>query len=169
MQEVVEGVDRDSVHRDDPIAGPQARLCRRPARHHLDAGGGEIGEPLRRVEQDDDEEGHQVVHARPGRDDEEPRPGGLVGVRAAVVRVLRGGIVGGEPGDLAIAAEREGAEPVVRLAAPEPGDARAEADRERLHPHPEETGEREVASFVGCDEQAQAYDGDENGNHAAAV
>jgi len=169
VQQVVEGMDRNSVDRDDPISRLQTGLRRRTAGDHLDLRRRRIGKSERRIEQDHDEERDEIVDARPGGDDEEASPRRLVGVRPRVGRILGGRLLRREPGDLAVPAEREGAEPVVRFAVPESRDAGAEADGERLHPHSEKTGEREVARFVGGDEQPQADDGDDDGKHGAGV
>ena len=142
---------------------------RGPAGQHLHARGGQIDEAARRIQARDDEESYQVVHPWPGGDDQEAAPGGLVGVRPGVVGVLRGGLVGRKPRDFAIPAERDGAQPVIRLSTPEAGDARAEPERIRLDSHAEEACEHQMACFVGGDEQPETDDRQEDGKHGAAV
>ena len=73
------------------------------------------------------------------------------------------------PAILQVPAEREGAQPVLRLAVLEPCDPRAETQRIRLHPHAHETGQDQVAGFVGGDEQAEAHDGDEDGHAPGSI
>ena len=84
-------------------------------------------------------------------------------------RLLGRRLVGREASDLAVAAQGNGAEAVVGLPPAEAGDAGAEPERVRFHPHPEQAGEHQVASLVGCDEQPQAHDRQGDGKHGAAV
>ena len=158
-----------AVDRHHTVAGLHPGDGGGPLGQHLHAGGGQIGKAVCRVQRRDQKEGEHVIHARAGRDDKEPAPRGLVGVGPLVGRVLRGGIVGCEAGDAAVAAQRKRTQAIVGVAVAKAGDARAEPERKDLYPHPEQTGEREVTRFVYGDEDAQPDGGQQDGNHGRAV
>src|SRR6266850_225597 len=166
---VAERGDLGAVDRHHPVAGLQPRGGGRPAWQHLHASGGEVDEAAGDVEAGDDDEGEEVVDSGAGGDHEEAAPGRLVRVGARVGGVLGGRLVRREPGNFAIAAEGNGAQPIIGFAAPETSDARPEAERVRLHTHAEQAGEHQVACFVGSDEQPQADDRQKNGEHGGAV
>ena len=68
-----------------------------------------------------------------------------------------------------VAAERQRRYLVDGLAAAQAQERRSEAERENLDAHPEQPGEREVTRFMYGDENAQADDGQQDGEHGGAV
>src|SRR5207253_8582063 len=98
----------------------------------------DLDEASGRIQPGDDEECEQVVHSGPGGDHQEAAPGRLVRVGPLIIGVLGRRLVGREAGDLAVAAQGNGAEAVVGLPPAEAGDAGAEPERVRFHPQPEQ-------------------------------
>jgi hypothetical protein len=168
------------VDRKDPVTRLQLRRCRRArvdradlAVHLLDA--------ERNREQD--HERQQDVHRGPGGYDHDPLPHRLVVVgalhhvgrkrlagrartldllhhaRSRVVPPSRLDLVGVHPGDLHEAAERQGPDAVLGLAALDADELRREEDEEALDPHPRGLRGDEVPELVDDDQEDEARDG----------
>ena len=115
--------------------------------HHVDRG-----------EQNDRQ---QDVHGRSGDGDQEAVPAGVIHELPGIVGALIHGILAAH---LDVAAEWDGVDAIVGLAAAESDQPSAEADGELLDAHPEPLSHGEVAKLVDQDHEAQdGDDGDKGG------
>src|SRR5829696_414655 len=158
----------------DLVAGPEAADLGRaalPVLHGdgaVDGGGGLAGADADGHQHHPGEQDrHHEVGDRPGGEHDRPLPGRLVAElaigrgrlgrrlagRAVVLEEVAVALVGAHAGDLAEAAQGQGLDAVLGLAAAERPDGRAEAEEEALDLHPEQLGRREVAAFVQEDGQ----------------
>ena len=132
------------------------RLRRREAADRIVAV--DVAREQHRGEQD---ERQQQVDRRSGEDHDDPLPG-LLHVVAALghAQVDARQLIRRHPGDLHVAAERQHADLVVRLAAAKADEPRREEQREALDAHADRLGGDEVAGLVRHDQRTEAGDRD---------
>ena len=107
------------------------------------------------------------VDRRPGADHDDPLPDGLA-VVGAVLDLRRDLLRRVHAGDLHVAAERDRADRVLRLAAPRLRPQRREEQREALDAHPDRLGGREVAELVQHDQGREAQERQQPAHAASA-
>src|SRR5215218_3019791 len=186
VPQLVEAADLLAGDGHDLVAGPEPADLGRAARPAVqgdgavDGGGGLAGADADGHQHDPGEQdGHQEVGDRPGGEHDRPLPGRLVAelavgrvrlgrrlVRAVLLEEVAVALIRAHAGDLAEAAQGQGLDAVLGLAAAERPDGRAEAEEETLDLHPEQLGRGEVAAFVQEDGQHEGEDEERDAEQA---
>ena len=154
------------VDRDELVAGLQDRRGRRAGVHGGHARGRLLG-AVGPVDAGQQRERDEDVDRRPGADHDDPLPDGLA-VVGAVLDLRRDLLRRVHAGDLHVAAERDRADRVLRLAAPRLRPQRREEQREALDAHPDRLGGREVAELVQHDQGREAQERQDPAHAASA-
>ena len=115
-----------------------------------------------------EQEGQHDVDRRAGGDDDDPLPDRLAEV-GAVGDLRRDLLRRVHARDPHVAAERDRADRVLRLAAAHAAEQRREEEREALHAHPDGLGGREVAELVQDDQRGEAQEGEQPAQAATPI
>ena len=152
-------------HFDDAVAGQQAGFrCGRILLNALDhrrLGKISVGLVRQNIDDGEQRDREQNVHHRAGNGDKKAVPARMVHELGGIVGVLVHRIFAAH---LHIAAERDGGDAVIGVAAAETDEALAEADGKHLDAHAQPLGHGIVAELVDEDHEPENYNHRDNGN-----